>query len=96
MELIEREAAIAKVEPDEYYHSNEVKAMLEELPTIDPIKAAGGCYCRECKHFDTTGFAPDPYNPTELQMGWCAINRREKQACKWCSDGEPREAQDDG
>lgn len=64
---------------------------LQYLPTIDPIHAAGGCYCRECKHFDTTGYAPDPYNLTELQMGWCAINRREKQACKWCSDGEPRE-----
>ena len=36
MALIEREAAIAKIEPDEYYHSNEVKAMLEDLPTIDP------------------------------------------------------------
>lgn len=22
---------------------------INELPTIDPIKAAGGCYCRECR-----------------------------------------------
>ena len=42
MALIEREAAIAKVEPDEYYHSNEVKAMLEELPTIDAAPVVHG------------------------------------------------------
>lgn len=36
MELIEREAAKAKIAPDEYYHSNEVKAILDDLPTIDP------------------------------------------------------------
>lgn len=36
MALIEREAAKAKVAPDEYYHSNEVRAMLEDLPTVDP------------------------------------------------------------
>ena len=42
MELIEREAAIAKVEPDEYYHSNEVKAMLEDLPTIDAAPVVHG------------------------------------------------------
>lgn len=35
-DTISRAAAIAKVEPDEYYHSNEVKAMLEGLPTVPP------------------------------------------------------------
>ena len=28
-------------------------AQLNRLPTIDPIHAAGGCYCRECKHRET-------------------------------------------
>ena len=35
-DAISRAAAISKVEPDEYYHSNEVKAMLEELPSVPP------------------------------------------------------------
>ena len=26
-----------------------------DAPTIDPVHAAGGCYCRECKHW--TGIA---------------------------------------
>ena len=42
MALIEQTAAIAKVAPDEYYHSNEVKAMLEELPTIDAAPVVHG------------------------------------------------------
>ena len=42
MALIEREAAIAKVAPDEYYHSNEVRAMLEDLPTIDATPVVHG------------------------------------------------------
>lgn len=29
---------------------NEVINLIESAPTIDPIHAAGGCYCRECKH----------------------------------------------
>lgn len=40
MSLIEREAAKAKIEPDEYYHSNEVKAILDDLPAIDAAPVA--------------------------------------------------------
>ena len=28
---------------------------IDKAPTIDPVHAAGGCYCRECKHW--TGIA---------------------------------------
>lgn len=24
------------------------KSALDELPTVDPVKAAGGCYCKDC------------------------------------------------
>lgn len=62
--LISQEAAIAKIEPDEYYHSNEVKAMLEHLPAVDaaPVvhgrwenietTAYGLCYatCSQCQY----------------------------------------------
>lgn len=35
-DLIEREALLSKIEPDEYYHSNEVRDMLRDCPTITP------------------------------------------------------------
>lgn len=30
-----------------------LKEILAEQPTIDPVYAAGGCYCRECLKKDT-------------------------------------------
>lgn len=39
---------------------------LENAPTIDPVHAAGGCYCRECEYYVTQkcpacSFDPDGY-----------------------------------
>lgn len=28
-----------------------IRQNIDDMPTIDPIHAAGGCYCRECKSF---------------------------------------------
>lgn len=30
-----------------------IKQAVDEMPTIDPVYAAGGCYCRECLKKDT-------------------------------------------
>ena len=30
--------------------SSQVVILLENAPTIDPVQAAGGCYCRECRY----------------------------------------------
>lgn len=40
-DAISRTEALAKVKPDEYYHSNEVRAMLEDLPSAPPQVAHG-------------------------------------------------------
>ncbi|QIA32017.1 hypothetical protein [Flavonifractor plautii] len=29
-----------------------MQRMFDELPTVDPVHAAGGCYCWECKYKD--------------------------------------------
>lgn len=47
-DLIERKAAISKIEPDEYYHSNEVKTMLQDIPAIDAVPVV---WCKYCKWF---------------------------------------------
>lgn len=41
-EYIELNAAIAKIDPDEYYHSNEVKDILRDVPAADvePVRHA--------------------------------------------------------
>ena len=62
------------------------KSLVEKAPTIDPIKAAGGCYCRECMHRNEHGHCAHPRHeilPTTYPNDFCSY-------------GEPREAQDDG
>ena len=29
--------------------------LIEQCPTIDPVHAAGGCYCHECKYYNGCG-----------------------------------------
>ena len=31
-----------------------LRRMFDDLPTVDPIHATGGCYCRECRYADNS------------------------------------------
>lgn len=63
---------------------------LVELQSVDPIRAAGGCYCRECRH--------GSYD-TEYNKRWCNHDSgcREVKAdgSGFCDLGVPIGAQDD-
>lgn len=83
-EYIEREEAIAKVEPDEYYHSNEVKAMLEDIPAIDAVLVVR---CKDCSYCD--GFWGPFIEPNEI--GICEINMMAAKPNDFCSYGERRD-----
>lgn len=55
---------------------NAVVKLLAAQPTIDPIHAAGGCYCRECKYY-----LPDYICGWNSSDGWlpddfCSYGRR--------------------
>lgn len=61
-----------------FYDANSFLESIDEQPTVDPVHAAGACYCRECKwiekcmhHKEEEGgiFGPDDF----------------------CSSGEPKE-----
>lgn len=47
--------------------------IIDEQPTIDPVHAAGGCYCRECLHHNKNSCpAYDaPMNRTSLRIEYC-------------------------
>lgn len=54
MALIEREALMDAAEWDTKTRTWSIPdAQLNRLPTIDPIHAAGGRYCRECTYYET-------------------------------------------
>lgn len=55
---------------------------VENAPTIDPVHQAGGCYCGECIHHESTDGGRD----------YCALH--ESTCSEFCGDGKQREAQD--
>lgn len=60
--------------------------VVNKAPTIDPVHAAGGCYCRECC-FGRTPCSED------MRDGYvyCQQQSWYKQFDAFCSDGEPKE-----
>lgn len=70
--------------------SRQVATLLEGAPTIDPVRAAGGCYCRECC------FGRKP-RAEDMQDGYvyCQEQSKYKEIDSFCSDGELRGAQDE-
>lgn len=48
---------------------------IDDIPTVDPVHAAGGCYCRECKYYETT----------EVGKDYCDL--RESSCTRFCGDG---------
>ena len=45
-EYIEREAAFSKIGPDEYYHTNEIKDILRDIPAADVVEVLRCGQCR--------------------------------------------------
>lgn len=74
--------------------SNSVDSMVEHIqsqPAVDPIRAAGGCYCRECVHWIGDVRAPygnEKHGHCEVWVGsGCEMCM---DADDFCSYGEPK------
>nr|DAO85301.1 MAG TPA: hypothetical protein [Caudoviricetes sp.] len=61
----------------------------QNKPEIDPVHAAGGVYCRECKDFDE-------YAKTGIFGGNCMRTNALRFANDFCSWGIKKGAEDDG
>ena len=60
------------------------KSLVEKAPTIDPIKAAGGCYCRECRYS----------RKCSIEDKIALLNSdQEEDVPPFCSYGKPKEVQ---
>ena len=56
----------------------EADRVIRALPTIDPVHAAGACYCRECKH-------------CQEHYDYCKEFAEERNQGDFCSRGQRRE-----
>lgn len=52
---------------------------IEDAPTIDPMHAAGACYCRECRNYN------------KPRLGWCSHHMDRENPDDFCSWGQRRE-----
>lgn len=88
----EGQAAIkAMTGPDAYAY---FLALVCSAPAVDPIRAAGGCRCGECRHGRKSADALEFDGVTPLcECGYMTLPHRWYEHCSW---GEPREAQEDG
>lgn len=80
-------------EDDENYirGADDAIGVVMAAPTIDPVCAAGGCYCRERRRCD--GF-PGP-GVEQNEVGVCHIDMTTVPPDGWCKWGMLREARDD-
>jgi hypothetical protein len=61
--------------------------ILDECPTVDPVHAAGACYCRECKWFVTTkggGWCGEVMARPMPPDGFCSYRKRKDGLMEHC------------
>lgn len=83
MRLIDANALLFTTLTDGGHWSKDVvyKADIANAPTIDPIHAAGGCYCRECKFRTGHGSCGHPRHevlPSVYPNDFCSYGERQE------------------
>lgn len=87
MRLVDAEKMEAKIDRAMVGHDprwaqvmvSDVYEMLDTAPTIDPVLAAGGCYCERCGRY-RPGLCPEDH-------GYCEVTHDERSATDFCSRG---------
>lgn len=54
---------------------------IEDAPTIDPVHAAGACYCRECKHWKEHYDYCKEFAAERNQGDFCSRGQRREEDC---------------
>lgn len=49
------------------------EAAVMNTPTIDPIHAAGGCYCKECKDHEDEVYPDGEWEVHDNEECWCDL-----------------------
>lgn len=70
---------------------NALLGIINSAPTIDPVHAAGGCYCWECKWARKVDDREPKYRCVNICRDGCTQWLGSNDFCNY---GEPREAQD--
>ena len=77
MRLINADALIANHFSDNhnialsYANKLWMRKIINEEDTVDPIHAAGGCYCKECKYHEDEVYPDSEWELHDHQECWC-------------------------
>lgn len=74
-----------------------MRRIIDDLPTIDPVHAAGGCYCRECESYKKAGEYEDE-DGEEKEYWYCVFHSLPQNLVQmlpddFCNYGVLKEAQ---
>lgn len=91
MRLIDADVANACEIPVnfDYIEPADIQEWIDKQPTIDPVHAAGVCYCRECAKFSR-------YTQNNRNFGICQRHNSEVGENDFCSYGVRREGDRNG
>ena len=94
MRLIDADALIERIEYSSYdYERVRIDTVAGCLltdsvsPTIDPIHAAGGCYCKECLHSESIEYKDSEGWVTPMDEYWCNEHKNTMPLNGFCSEG---------
>lgn len=65
--------------PDKCAGYDSAIAQANKLPSVDPVNAANGCYCWECRNYN------------KPRLGWCSHHMDRENPDDFCSYGQRRE-----
>lgn len=88
IDLISREALLKKAQPLLSFDGKEVVWVRDNVllaPTIDPVHAAGGCYCKECENEISTD-----HIRKVTGAFWCKHKLQPCEPDDFCSWGKPK------
>ena len=74
---------------DFYGRANLFAEQIRSAPSVDPVHAAGACYCWECKNEIST-----PQMRKSTGQYWCKYKLQPCNADDFCSQGKPKEEYD--
>ena len=63
-----------------------IDAMIDGLKRQPKVDAVEVVRCKDCRYFTTKGY--EKAGEEDLQIGYCACNLIDAQACQFCSCGE--------
>lgn len=61
------------------YLNEKACEQIKSMPTIDPVHAAGACYCGECVEYN------------KPRLGWCAFHMDRENPNDFCAYGKRKE-----